>query len=54
MTRKEQIKFVKNSAEDYGVPLRDALMIFDMLGESEMYDGFVTELEDYAEMIDNY
>lgn len=42
-------EYIKGQAEDYGVPLGVARMLFDLLGPSEAYDGFVTHLEDYAD-----
>ena len=48
MTRQEIIEYVKNEAENCGVPFDDAMELFYLLGESEMYDGFITILEDYG------
>ena len=47
MTKKELIDYVRNEAENYGVPFGMAWCLFDSLGESEMYDGFITMLQDY-------
>lgn len=48
MTKEEAIDFVKEEAENYGVPFDVAMAIWDVLGESEMFDGFPTSLEDAA------
>lgn len=48
MTREEQLDFVKEEAEQYGVPFNVALVLFDALGESEMFSGFPASLEDAA------
>jgi len=37
-------------AEDYGVPLETVLVISDMLGPNEDFDGLISSLEDYEEM----
>ena len=52
MTRQEIINYVRDEADNYGVPFEDAIMIFDLLGESEMYDGFITRLQDYSESLE--
>ena len=51
MTRQEIIDYVRNEAENYGVPFDHAMCLFDLLGESEMYDGFITMLQDYGETL---
>ena len=48
-TIKDQQEYVKGVAEDFGVDFASAWMLFDILGPSEAYDGFITELEDYAD-----
>jgi len=53
MTKKEMIKYVKEEADNYGVPFNEAWCLFDLLGESEMYDGFITMLQDYGETLNN-
>lgn len=35
-------------ADDYGVPYESVLIIADMLGESEMFDGLLSSIEDIA------
>ena len=52
MTRQEIIDYVRDEAEDCDVPFDHATALFDLLGESEMYDGFVTMLQDYGESLD--
>jgi hypothetical protein len=51
MTKKEIIDYVRGEAENCGVPFSHAIVLFDLLGESEMYDGFVTMLEDYGKSL---
>ena len=46
MNEKELIDYVRNEAENHGVPFVYAMAIFNVLGESEMYDGFISSLED--------
>lgn len=40
-------EYVQCMAEDYGVPIDIARSLFNMLGYSEAFDGFVNALEDY-------
>lgn len=39
-------EYIVDQAENTGVRVGTALAIFDMLGPSEAFDGFVTSLED--------
>jgi len=48
MDKKEIKEYIQEQAENYGVPYDTALAIFELLGESEMYDGFISAMEDYA------
>ena len=48
MTKAEQVEYVKTEADNAGVPFNMAWSLFEILGESEMYDGFIIELEDAA------
>jgi len=52
MTRQEIINYVRDEADNYGVPFNEAWCLFDLLGESEMYDGFITMLQDYSESLE--
>lgn len=45
-------EYLKELACDYGVPLETVLSLADLLGEPEMFDGLVSALEDYADMMD--
>ena len=47
-SNKERLEYIKNCAEDYGVPLELAKLAYSMLGDSEAQDGFLSELEDIA------
>ena len=42
-------EYVKEEAENFGVPFREAWALFQMLGPNEAYDGFITMLEDMEE-----
>ena len=39
--------WILDNADDCGLRWRDAAMIFDALGETEAFDGFVTSCQDY-------
>ena len=43
---KEQRKQIEEIADNNGIDLDIAYAIADMLGPDELYDGFVTELQD--------
>ena len=43
--------YLANLADDYGVDLNAVLVLADLLGPEEDFDGLVSELEDYADMI---
>lgn len=45
-------EYVRGVAEDYGVSFHTAWIVFDTLGPSEAFDGFITELEDLADQGD--
>lgn len=38
--------YLRNMAEDHGVDLHTVLMLADLLGPSEDFDGLVTALQD--------
>lgn len=42
-------EYIWNCAEENGVGLGKAWALFELLGESEAFDGFVTELEECDE-----
>ena len=46
---KNRKEYLQCLSEDYGVPLETVLVIADMLGISEDFDGLVSALEDYAD-----
>jgi hypothetical protein len=48
-TRKE---YLKGLAEDYGVPLSIVYAAASLLGSNEDFDGLVTEIEDYADLME--
>lgn len=39
--------YLKCLADDHGVPLDTVMLVADMLGPNEDFDGLVTSLEDY-------
>ncbi len=41
-------EYICMMADEYGASVQGAFTLFDMLGENEAFDGFVTELEDLA------
>jgi len=43
-------KYVQECADEYGVDVSVAMALFEVLGENEAYDGFLTALEDVAMM----
>ncbi len=45
-------EYVRNEAEEYGVPFKLAWMLFQMLGPDEAHDGFITELQDLADYLE--
>ncbi len=42
----EQREYISSMAEDYGLEEDLAFMLADLLGPDELYDGFVTNLQD--------
>lgn len=44
---RNNINYLRELSDDYNVPIDNVIMLADMLGENELYDGLVTELEDY-------
>jgi hypothetical protein len=45
--------YLQSLAEDYDVNYTTVLILSDMLGESEDFDGLVTSLEDYEDLHGN-
>ena len=41
-------EYIRECADNAGVDFNEAKMLFDLLGPSEAYDGFITMLEDYG------
>ena len=42
-------EYVRDIADDYGVDFENAWTLFELLGELEAYDGFITMIQDYAD-----
>ena len=47
---RNNINYLRELSEDYNVPIDTVIMLADMLGENELYDGLIVELEDYNYM----
>lgn len=47
---RNNINYLRELSEDYNVPIDTVVMLADMLGENELYDGLINELEDYNYM----
>lgn len=47
---RNNINYLRELSEDYNVPIDTVVMFADMLGENELYDGLIVELEDYNYM----
>lgn len=47
---RNNINYLRELSEDYNVPIDTVVMLADMLGENELYDGLIVELEDYNYM----
>ena len=48
---KSRKDYLNSLAEDFGVDRDTVYMLASMLGPNEDFDGLVTELEDYADMM---
>lgn len=44
---RNNINYLRELSEDYNVPIDTVVMLADMLGENELYDGLINELRDY-------
>lgn len=44
----ERIEHLRDLADEYDVPLKTVILIADMLGPNEDYDGLVCELQDIS------
>ena len=44
---RNNINYLRELSEDYNIPIDTVVMLADMLGENELYDGLINELEDY-------
>ena len=48
MTMQDIDAYIRECADNAGVDFQEAKMLFDLLGPTEAYDGFVTMLEDHG------
>ncbi len=46
MTRQERNEYLEELSDEFCIPLEAVRALADVLGDSELYDGLVTELED--------
>ena len=46
---KSRMDYLECLADDYGVSLDTVIVLSDLLGSSEDFDGLVTAIEDYAD-----
>lgn len=46
----ERKEYLKELASEYGVPLKQVVMLAELLGEDEDEDGLISELEDLSLM----
>lgn len=44
---KSRTDYLRCMSEEYGVPINTVIVLADMLGENEDFDGLVTSLADY-------
>ena len=42
--------YIEQTAEEQGIDTATAEQIAEMLGETELFDGYISSLEDYAMM----
>lgn len=47
-----RMNYLRDLAEDHGVPLKKVLLLADLLGSEEDFDGLVSMVQDLAEMQD--
>lgn len=45
---KDRMEYLESLAYDYGICLADVLIMADMLGPSEDFDGLIMMIEDYV------
>lgn len=46
----DRLDYLKNLAENNGVPLNVVISVAELLGENEDFDGLVSACEDYQEL----
>ena len=44
--------YLKSLADDFDLTICDVKLIADVLGDTEDFDGLVTTLDEYAQMLD--
>jgi hypothetical protein len=42
-------EYIQEKADEFGTSLERATMIFDLLGSTEAFDGFITTMEDVSD-----
>ena len=43
---KEQEEYIESIADDYGVNYESAYIVAELLGVDELYDGFISSMQD--------
>ena len=46
---KDRKDYLHSLADDYSVPLTVVMSLAELLGENEDFDGLISELQDYAD-----
>lgn len=46
---KDEMEYIEDMADAYDMDEATAYLLADLLGESELYDGFIAALEDWEE-----
>jgi hypothetical protein len=49
---RDRHEYLRNVSLEHGVPLRIVLMLADLLGPNEDFDGLITAVEDYVEEVE--
>ena len=48
---KSRMDYLRSLSDDFGVDMSDVMLLADVLGSSEDFDGLVVSIEDYSESI---
>ena len=50
---KNRKAYLKSLAEEYGISYKTVCILANTLGKNEDFDGLISELEDYVDMMEN-